>query len=412
MTSRVSRGLCTRCAQRDPDRAVVRAQHLLDRMPDPPPWLDGLLEHLLRVYSPSQARARVVQLEKILTDGGPLSPAAVLQRSRLPGRSMGGLARCLEAYFVSHRLALPTDQEDQLAQQRRQRRVTAVPALLRPVVAQYVTFLLASNQRARTAGTRPRSERTIEYSLNVVRDLATCLEGRGKHDWALVNRADVEAFLAGLSSGHVPRVLIVLRKFFGWTRTHKITLTDPTGGLKAKQHKGFTGHTLTLTQQRDLYRRWTTTLTVHPHEALVGLLALLHGVSSGEARMLTTDDINPDTRTVLVGNRPGPVPLDPSTWAALQQVLDVRRATGTVNPHILVTRGTKAHRAPASTAYMSHVLDAAGVHPRLLRSTRLVDLVQGLDPELVAAAFGLRPEGVICYLADTVDQDRLEANIT
>jgi len=408
VTTRVNHGLCTRCAQRDPDRAMVRGQHLLERLPVPPPWLDGLLEYLIQVYSPSVARGRIVQLEKVLTDGGPISPAAVLERSRLPGRSMGGLARALEAYFVRHHLAIPTDQDDRLARQRRQRRLTAVPASLRPVVSQWLTSLLTSNQRARSAGTKPRSERTIEYSLTIIRDLALCLEAREKQDWALTNRDDVEAFLSERGTRHVPRVLIVLRKFFGWARTHKVILADPTRGLKAKQHKGFTGSTLTLTQQRSLYRRWTGDHAVHPHEALVGLLALLHGVSSSEARMLTLADIDNATAAIVVGKRPSPVPLDPATWAALQQVLLTRQAMHTDNPHVLVTRGTKAHSAAASTAYMSHVLDAAGGNPRRLRSTRLVDLVDTMDPQLVAAAFGLRPEGVIAYLADTVDNGRLD----
>lgn len=191
LTTRVSHGLCTRCAQRDPDRAVIRAQHLLARLPAPPVWLDGVLEYLIQVYSPGVARGRLVQLEKILTDGGPISPAAVLERSRLPGRSMGGLARALEAYFVRHHLAMLTDQDNRLAQQRRQRRLTAVPAPLRPVVSRWLTFLLTSNERARSAGTKPRSERTIEYSLTIIRDLARCLEARGKQNWALTNRGDV-----------------------------------------------------------------------------------------------------------------------------------------------------------------------------------------------------------------------------
>jgi hypothetical protein len=38
----------------------------------------------------------------------------------------------------------------------------------------------------------------------------------------------------------------------------------------------------------------------------------------------------------------------------------------------------------------------------MLRSTRLVDLVNTMDPKLVAAAFGMDPEGVMIYLADAV----------
>ncbi len=43
----------------------------------------------------------------------------------------------------------------------------------------------------------------------------------------------------------------------------------------------------------------------------------------------------------------------------------------------------------------------------MLRCTRLAVLVNALDPKLVAAAFGMNPEGVMIYLADHVDQSRL-----
>jgi hypothetical protein len=43
----------------------------------------------------------------------------------------------------------------------------------------------------------------------------------------------------------------------------------------------------------------------------------------------------------------------------------------------------------------------------MLRSTRLVDLVNTMDPELVAAAFGMNSEGIMINLADHVDEGRL-----
>ncbi len=61
----------------------------------------------------------------------------------------------------------------------------------------------------------------------------------------------------------------------------------------------------------------------------------------------------------------------------------------TGNPHLMVT---KAGRNPASVAYVSHVLDPSGISPRTLRSTRLIDLVNPIDAELVAAASGMNPE--------------------
>ncbi|MEU8180848.1 hypothetical protein AB0B85_19730 [Micromonospora sp. NPDC049044] len=49
-----------------------------------------------------------------------------------------------------------------------------------------------------------------------------------------------------------------------------------------------------------------------------------------------------------------------------------------------------------------------GVPPRTIRSTRLVDLVNTLDPKLVAAALGLDPQAPLIYLADRIDLDRLQ----
>jgi hypothetical protein len=101
------------------------------------------------------------------------------------------------------------------------------------------------------------------------------------------------------------------------------------------------------------------------------------------------------------------VPLDPASWQILQRCLAHREAQRTGNPHVIVTKGTKAGRAPASAAYASHVLDGCGVPPRALRCTRLASLVNTIDPKLVAAAFGMNPEGVMFYLADHIDAPRL-----
>jgi hypothetical protein len=103
------------------------------------------------------------------------------------------------------------------------------------------------------------------------------------------------------------------------------------------------------------------------------------------------------------------VPPDPASWQVLQRCLDHREARRTANPHVIVTKGTKAGRAPASTAYVSHLLDGCGVPPRALRCTRLAGLVNAIHPKLVAAAFGMNPEGVMFYLADHIDPDLLPA---
>lgn len=108
--------------------------------------------------------------------------------------------------------------------------------------------------------------------------------------------------------------------------------SSSTRGLSAKQSSGFRGQTLTLAQQRALFRRWTLDPTLHPHEALVGILALLHGASSREVRHLRVEDIEPADRTILLGQRPHPGPLDPARWQILQRYLAHRQFQRTDNP--------------------------------------------------------------------------------
>jgi len=400
-------GLCSACWQRRPERPFVQAAHLAARLANPPGWLDGFIAHLAAGHGPARACTMITGLGRLLDDEHPDHPQNLLERARQPGRSMGSLARALEDYFTAEGLALPTDQADRLAAGRRQRRIGAVPAPLRPAAARFGEHMLAARQRARRAGTRPRTDHTIETALAIVRDLAVFLASyRGKQDWALADVHDIEAFLATLPKARRRR-LTVLRQFFRFARTQKIILADPTRGLAATAPRGFTGQTILLDQQRALFRRWTTGTEAHPHEALLGILALLHGASSSEVRHLRAADIDADTRTIRLGKRPHPVPLDPASWQVLQRCLAHLGTQHTRNPHVIVTKGTKAGRAPASTAYFSHVLDSCGVPPRMLRCTRLADLINTMDPKLVAAAFGMNPEGVMIYLADGVDPARM-----
>src|ERR1035437_1845218 len=170
--------------------------------------------------------------------------------------------------------------------------------------------------------------------------------------------------------------------------------------------RGYHGPTLTLELQRDLFRRWTTTGGVHPHEALTGLLALIHGASSEELRALTISDLNPARPTARLGRRPQPTPLDPATWAAVERCLAYHHDLRTANPHLLVTRKTRATRAAASEGYIGDVLRPADVQARLLRCTRLAELAASTDPKLVSAAFGIHPQAATHYLADHVDAGR------
>lgn len=397
-----ARGLCSRCFQRQPHLPFLRAAAVAAELDAPPDWLDPFVTHLAARHCPARACTMINTLGRLLSDEHPNRPEAVLDRARRPGRSMGSLARALEDFFTTESLAMPTDQVEQRAAQRRRHRIDASPAALRPGVEAFAESMLQARQRARRAGTRPRSDATIEAALAVIRDLALFLETRSKNNWSLVDVSDVEAFLARRPRGRAKH-LTVLGQFFRFARKQRLVLVDPTAGLASRRARGFRGSVLDLATGRALFRRWTTDAAAHPHEALVGLLSLLHAAASHELRALRVDHIDHEQQAIRLGNRPLPVPLDPPSWTALQGCLAHRRELDTANPHVIVTRGTKAGRGPASTAYLSHVLDGCGIRPRVLRSTRLVDLIQHLDPKLVAASTGMTAEGVLTYFTDHVE---------
>lgn len=400
-------GLCNPCYQRHPGRPAVTAANLIARLQDPPGWLGKFAAHAAACYAPARAVAVITGLGRLLADGGSRHPQALLERSRQPGQRPGTLARVLEDFLTARGLALPSAQAAQLAATRRQRYVDAVPGPLRPAAAAFARALLQARERARRAGTRPRSDDTIERRLSIVRDMAIFLAAeRGKHDWATADVHDVEAFLATRPAGR-PKHLTALRQFFTWAKTSKLVLTDPTRGLSARQPRGYHGPTAPLEIQQRLFRRWATDGGVHPHEALTGLLTLIHGASNEELRALTIGDTDPGTCSIRLGRRPQPVPLDPATWAAVEHCLTYHGQLHTANPHLLVTRKTRATRAAASDDYPRHVLHPAGVTPRLLRCTRLAELTTSTDPKLVSAAFGIHPQAATHYLADHVDEGRL-----
>jgi len=87
--------------------------------------------------------------------------------------------------------------------------------------------------------------------------------------------------------------------------------------------------------------------------------------------------------------------------------LNHRRPQHPRNPHIIATKVTKTGRHPASAAYLSHIPDGCGLAPRTVRSTRPVDPVNTMNPNLVAVAIGIDPEAAMIYLADHVDPTHL-----
>lgn len=284
------------------------------------------------------------QLAPLLASGL-ITPQRLLERARRPGRSPGRLARTLEDFFLTYGLAVGLDLETERAEQRRQRRLDAIPDPYRPLAVEFASILVSAQHRARRAGTRPLANQTIEGHLAGVRDLARFLaDGRPQlAGWEQVTPADVEAYLATViaARGHLGGPIA----FFSWARRCRRILVDPTRGLRRKQPSGYQGRLLTEAEQRRLLIRWTSK-TCHANETALGMLALLHAASVSELRHLTVEDLDASARTIRLGRRPQPLPMDPLTWEALADVLRHREQIGATNPHLFVTTQTVRRQQP------------------------------------------------------------------
>ena len=265
-------GLCLPCYTKSPHRITLRAGNLAAQLSDPPSWLPGFADYLVPRHNATAACQMITDTGRLLRDGGSVHPQSLLERATA---RRGPLARALEDFFTSHRLALPPDHAGRRAAARRQRRLDGIPAALRPAAITFADHELAGRQRAQRAGTQPPGHHTIESHLTSVRDFARFLtDSRGITNWATAGSGDIEAFLAAQPSTAAHR-LGGLRRFFRFAARRRMILTDPAAAITIIQPQGFTGPSLTHGRQRELFRRWTAgTASIHPHESLTGLLAL------------------------------------------------------------------------------------------------------------------------------------------
>jgi site-specific recombinase XerD len=401
-------GLCHKCWTNSPTRPLTQASNLADRLDHPPGWLADFAEYVAARHCVARACNFVSALGRLLVDDRAVHPQALVERARQPGRSGGRFARVLEAFLVERGLAFGLDQPARLAAGRRLRRVEATPEELRPAIASFADHLVASQTRARRAGTLARTDNTIEATLAVVRDLGRfVLAERAKNDWAAIERSDIEAFLANRPR-NAGRCLSSTRQFFRWARKRKLVLVDPTAGMTRPKRRAFGGQALTIPEQRRLFRRWNADPDVHPHEALTGLLALVHAATCSDIRHLRVDDIDRRHNTMRLGSRRHLLPLDPPTAAAIERCLAHRDKLGTLNPHLVVTRTTRTRATPCSPYYVTHLLGPIGVPPRRLRETRLVDLVISVGPKVVSEALDMNADGLLAYIPDDVNEVLLD----
>ena len=400
-------GLCNRCKLADPDWPFRYGASLAVRMGDAPGWWQALTEFAAARHHPGGAVSILRHAGRVLLADPSSSPRKIADSAIRPDGTPTAEGRALAAFFTGRRLTMPGNQADPRAAARRQRYLDGIPGGLAAAATAFNDEQLAERERDRRAGRRRLSDVTLEARLRILRDLARHLSAAGRiTSWTEVTTADLEGFLAGRARNRHQETYI-LRRYFAWARQRKLILIDPARPLRLGPQPGFTGTVLDTGAQRSLMRRWTSDAT-HPHERLAGLLALLHAASSAEIRSLAVTGADYRKRTIMLPGRPFPVPADPATWDAIQACLRHRDQLATLNPHVIVTKATRTGDAPADSSYLTRRLAPAGVTPSACRQTRIAQLVNDLDPKLTAAALGMQDSGLVRYLADNVDKDRLQ----
>lgn len=403
-------GLCNRCQLANPDRPFRYGASLGERLTITPHWWEGFTAFVAAHNHPNGAVALLRELGRLLDAHPGCAPGQLLSRHAESEGHDRPLSRALASFFTSHGLAFPADDAQRRANARRRRYLDAIPAAMRAATAEFNQTQLHSQERSRRIGARPASDITIETKLRILRDLANHLvDTRQVINWAEVTTADLESFLAQTPRARHQQTYL-LRGFFAWAKHRRLLLVDPARPLRLGTQPGFTGVLLDTRAQRELLRRWTDSRT-HPHERLAGLLALLHAASNQEIRTLTVDDIDHQRQTVTLWKRPFPTPLDPSTWTALQTCIAHRQSLNTLNQHLIVTAVTRTRATAADSSYLTRQLAHAATTPSTCRQTRIAQLVTDLDPKLAATALGMQDSGLVRYLADNVDRDRLEPSL-
>ncbi|MFD9244543.1 integrase [Streptomyces sp. NPDC059556] len=394
MPSQWARGMCKRCYQYSPHTVSTRAAGWARRMPRTPPWWEAFAAHLATHRNVFYGADALAHTARLVIDTNSTCPPSLLAEAR---RTRPWLHQLMADFFHAHRLIdAPTDVLSRRAASRRERRIEAVPTPLRPAVRAFAETLVARRENAERLGLRPNRFKTIEIRLDTVRDLALHATARGHRTWASLTAGDLEAFLAR-NPARRASWLTGLHQFFAHAHRTGAVLHNPAASLDAPQQRGFRGATLTLDQQRILYRRWNGPDEMHPQEAFIGLAALLHAATTTELRLLTLDDLTPARQAVRFPGRSVDLALDAATWNALTGCLDHRARLGTDNPHVLVTRLTRTTRAPAGAAHIRDSLAPVGLLPRILRSTRLLTLTDELDIKQLTAALGMSYAGVAHY---------------
>lgn len=241
---------------------------------------------------------------------------------------------------------------------------------------------------------RRRSPKTRQMCLRALAGFDRYLSDQtriGGGQWSLITLDEVYGYLA--ETGRF--ALQPAKAFFTWLRTRK-KVGWPIARALPKPSKPLRIRLLSTEQVAACYRRWTAA-EAHPAEALVGLLALVHCLRSGEIRALRLSDVLGSHR-LSVGDRI--VHLTEPAAEALARYLRWRAEHyGGPSTYLLVSRASRLHDRPVSRYCLQENI-LGGVSVSSLRQTAIQTLIHGAgcDGLQLASYAGLSLDAVGVYM--------------
>lgn len=184
----------------------------------------------------------------------------------------------------------------------------------------------------------------------------------------------------------------ILRSFFAWAKRNRLCQVNPVDGMEINWGPREV-HPLPDSEVVELIRAWTNP-SADPRTAMVGLLCLLYGLSTGQIRTLPVSAVDLTAGTFYGLEVPAPLPawLSPVLDRYLrwrQDVLGDRQSERLLVTHSL--RDDPPHRC-----LFVQLLRPYGVNVRQLRATALAQTLQHGHLKLLTV-FGLTNEGMRRY---------------
>jgi site-specific recombinase XerD len=184
----------------------------------------------------------------------------------------------------------------------------------------------------------------------------------------------------------------ILRTFFAWAKLNRLCQANPVDGMEIDWGPREV-HPLPEPEVAELLRAWTNPST-DPRTAVVGLLCLLYGLSTGQIRTLPVSAVDLTAGTFYGLEVPAPLPdwLRPVLDRYLRWRQDV--LGGVQSERLVVTRSLNV--TPVHLCLFVQLLKPYGVSVRQLRSTALAQTLQHGHLKLLTV-FGLTNEGMRRY---------------